>query len=91
MATVMTSILSSKKIRSDVAMTGEISLTGDVLPIGGLREKLIAAHRADMKLALIPEKNYERDLEDIPKEVRDTLEIRGVTRIEEVLKIVLVD
>ncbi len=91
MATVMTSILSSKKIRSDVAMTGEISLTGDVLPIGGLREKLIAAHRADMKLALIPEKNYERDLEDIPKEVRDALEIRGVTRIEEVLKIVLVD
>ncbi len=91
MATVMTSILSSKKIRSDVAMTGEISLTGDVLPIGGLREKLIAAHRADMKLALIPEKNYERDLEDIPKEVRDSLEIRGVTRIEEVLKIVLVD
>jgi len=91
MATVMTSILSSKKIRSDVAMTGEISLTGDVLPIGGLREKLIAAHRADMKLALIPMKNYERDLEDIPKEVRDALEIKGVKRIEEVLKIVLVD
>ena len=91
MATVMTSILSSKKIRSDVAMTGEISLTGDVLPIGGLREKLIAAHRADMKLALIPAKNYERDLEDIPKEVRDALEIKGVTRIEEVLSIVLVD
>ena len=91
MATVMTSILSSKKIRSDVAMTGEISLTGDVLPIGGLREKLIAAHRADMKLALIPAKNYERDLEDIPKEVKDALEIKGVTRIEEVLSIVLVD
>ena len=90
MATVMTSILSSKKIRSDVAMTGEISLTGDVLPIGGLREKLIAAHRADMKLALIPAKNYERDLEDIPKEVRESLEIKGVTRIEEVLEIVLV-
>ena len=91
MATVITSILSSKKIRSDVAMTGEISLTGDVLPIGGLREKLIAAHRAEMKLALIPTKNYERDLEDIPKEVRDALEIKGVSRIEEVLKIVLVD
>jgi len=91
MASVISSILSGKKIRSDVAMTGEISLTGDVLPIGGLKEKLIAAHRADMVLVLIPQKNYERDLEDIPKEVRDALEIRGVKRIEEVLDIVLVD
>ncbi len=90
MASVISSILSGKAIRSDVAMTGEISLTGDVLPIGGLKEKLIAAHRADMKLVLIPKKNYERDLEDIPKEVREALEIKGVERIEEVLKIVLV-
>ena len=91
MASVISSILSGKKIRSDVAMTGEISLIGDVLPIGGLKEKLIAAHRAEMVLVLIPQKNYERDLEDIPKEVRDALEIRGVKRIEEVLDIVLVD
>lgn len=91
MASVISSILSGKKIRSDVAMTGEISLIGDVLPIGGLKEKLIAAHRADMVLVLIPQKNYERDLEDIPKEVRDALEIRGVKRIEEVLDIILVD
>ena len=91
MASVVSSILSGKKIRSDVAMTGEISLTGDVLPIGGLKEKLIAAHRADMVLVLIPQKNYDRDLEDIPKEVRDALEIRAVKRIEEVLDIVLVD
>jgi ATP-dependent Lon protease len=91
MASVISSILSGKKIRSDVAMTGEISLSGDVLPIGGLKEKLIAAHRAEMVLVLIPQKNYERDLEDIPKEVRDALEIRGVKRIEEVLDIVLVD
>ena len=90
MASVITSILSGRKIRSDVAMTGEISLTGDVLPIGGLREKLIAAHRAEMKLALIPKKNYERDLEDIPKEVRESLEIKAVSRIEDVLEIVLV-
>ena len=73
------------------SMTGEISLTGDVLPIGGLKEKLIAAHRADMVLVLIPQKNFDRDLEDIPKEVRDALEIRAVKRIEEVLDIVLVD
>ncbi len=90
MVCVMTSILSGKKIRSDVAMTGEISLTGDVLPIGGLREKLIAAHRAEMKLVLIPKKNYERDLEDIPKEVRENLEIKAVNRIEDVLELVLV-
>jgi len=91
MASVMSSILSGKKIRSDIAMTGEISLTGDVLPIGGLREKLIAAHKAEMKIVIIPAKNYERDLEDLPKEVRDALDIRGVKRIEEVLKMVLVD
>jgi len=90
MASVLTSILSGQKIRSDVAMTGEISLTGDVLPIGGLREKLIAAHRAEMKLALIPKKNFERDLDDIPKEVRESLEIKAVSRIEEVLEVVLV-
>jgi len=91
MASVISSILSGKKIRSDVAMTGEISLTGDVLPIGGLREKLIAAQRADMKIALVPQKNFDRDLEDIPKEVRESLEIKPVNRIEEVLEIVLVD
>jgi len=91
MATVISSILSGKKIRSDIAMTGEISLTGDVLPIGGLREKLIAAHKADMVKVIIPAKNYERDLDDLPDEVKDALEIQGVKRIEEVLKVVLVD
>lgn len=91
MVSVIASILSGKKIRSDVAMTGETSLVGDVLPIGGLREKLIAAHRAGMSLVLIPQKNYERDLEDIPTEVREALQIKGVKRVEEVLDIVLVD
>lgn len=91
MVSVIASILSGKKIRSDVAMTGETSLVGDVLPIGGLREKLIAAHRAGMSLVLIPQKNYERDLEDIPSEVREALQIKGVKRVEEVLDIVLVD
>jgi len=90
MVSVIASILSSKKVRSEIAMTGEVSLSGDVLPIGGLREKLIAAHKADISKVLIPLKNYERDLEDIPKEVRDALEIIGVSRIEEVLKHVLV-
>ncbi|MCK4874565.1 MAG: endopeptidase La, partial [Sulfurimonas sp.] len=86
MVSVISSILSSKKIRSEIAMTGEVSLSGDVLPIGGLREKLIAAHKAGMSKVLIPSKNYERDLEDIPKEVRDSLEIMPVSRVEEVLE-----
>jgi ATP-dependent Lon protease len=91
MCTVIASILTDKKVRADIAMTGEVSLTGNVLPIGGLKEKLIAAHRAGMKLAIIPQKNYERDLVDIPDEVKNAVEIRGVSRIEEVLKALLID
>ncbi|MDQ1263157.1 MAG: ATP-dependent Lon protease [Campylobacterota bacterium] len=90
MVSVIASILSSKKIRSEIAMTGEVSLSGDVLPIGGLREKLIAAHKAGMSKVVIPLKNYERDLDEIPQEVKDTLEIMPVSRIEEVLNAVLV-
>ncbi len=90
MVSVIASILSSKKVHPDIAMTGEVSLTGNVLPIGGLREKLIAAHKAGMTKALIPAKNYERDLEDIPKEVKEALEIISVNRIEEVLELVLI-
>jgi len=90
MVSVIASILSSRKIRSEIAMTGEISLSGDVLPIGGLKEKLIAAHKAAMTKVLIPEKNYERDLDDIPKEVQESLEIIPVKRVEEVLKQILI-
>ena len=90
MVSVIASILSSKPIRSEIAMTGEVSLSGDVLPIGGLKEKLIAAHKAGMTKALIPAKNYERDIEDIPTEVRESVEIIGVSRVEEVLKQILV-
>ena len=89
MVSVISSILSGQKIRSEIAMTGEVSLSGDVLPIGGLKEKLIAAHKAGMSKVLIPMKNYERDLEDIPDEVKSSLEIVGMTRVEEVLKQVL--
>ena len=90
MTSVIASILSSKKIRSEIAMTGEVSLSGDVLPIGGLKEKLIAAHKAGMCKVLIPVKNYERDIDDIPQEVKDSLKIIGVSRIEEVLKEILI-
>ncbi|MBL4730632.1 MAG: endopeptidase La [Sulfurimonas sp.] len=90
MVSVIASILSSKAIRSEIAMTGEVSLSGDVLPIGGLKEKLIAAHKAGMTKALIPAKNYERDINDIPQEVKDTVEIIGVSRVEDVLKQILI-
>ncbi|MDR0761820.1 MAG: endopeptidase La [Campylobacteraceae bacterium] len=89
MATAIASILSNKKVRSDTAMTGELTLTGKVLPIGGLKEKLIAAFKAKIKTAVIPKKNYERDLDELPAEVKDNMQILPVSRIEEVLKIAL--
>jgi ATP-dependent Lon protease len=89
MAVAIASILSEKRINNNVAMTGELTLTGKVLPIGGLKEKLIAAYTAKMKTILIPQKNYKNDLNDIPQEVLDALEIIGVSKIEEVLKIAL--
>lgn len=90
MSAAIASVFSDKKVRSDVAMTGEIDLAGKVLPIGGLKEKLIAAYKADIKIALIPKKNYERDLKDIPDEVKDNMKIIGVTDFDEVLKYALV-
>lgn len=85
MATAIASILSDKKVKSDVAMTGELTLTGKVLPIGGLKEKLIAAYKAKIKTALIPKKNYEKDLDEIPDEVKEKMTIIPVSRVEEVL------
>ena len=90
MALTIASILSERAIKADVAMTGELTLSGKVLPIGGLKEKLIAAYKAKMKKALIPRKNYERDLEEIPQEVKDAMEIKPVDVIEDVLKEALV-
>ncbi|WP_122862171.1 endopeptidase La [Campylobacter showae] len=86
MVTAIASILTDTKVRSDVAMTGEITLSGRVLPIGGLKEKLIAAHKAGIKTALIPRKNYERDLGDIPQDVKNDMQIIPVDVIEDVLK-----
>ena len=86
MAVTIASILAQREVKSDVAMTGELTLTGKVLPIGGLKEKLIAAFKAKMKLALIPRKNFQRDLEEIPQEVKDAMEIKAVDTIEDVLK-----
>jgi len=91
MVSAISSILSGQKINNEVAMTGEVTLTGKVLPIGGLKEKLIAAYKAGVKKALIPVKNYERDLDDIPDEVKNSIKIIGVSHVDEVLKEIFVD
>jgi len=85
MVTVISSILSGNKIDNKIAMTGEVTLTGKVLPIGGLKEKLIAAYKAGVTKALVPMKNYDRDLDEIPDEVKKNIHIIGVSDIDEVL------
>ncbi len=90
MAITFASILTNRAVKSDVAMTGELTLTGKVLPIGGLKEKLIAAYKAKMKKVLIPRKNFQRDLDDIPYEVKKDMEIKPVDTIEDVLKEALI-
>jgi ATP-dependent Lon protease len=88
MCTALVSALSNIPVRADVAMTGEITLRGEVLPIGGLKEKLLAAHRGGISIVLIPEENR-KDLADIPKNVKDKLDIRPVKWIDEVLQVAL--
>ncbi len=91
MACSLASILSDRAVRASVAMTGELTLSGAVLPIGGLKEKLIAAHKAGIKKVLIPKKNLDRDLEEIDAEVKQSMDIVGVSTIEDVLKLALVN
>jgi ATP-dependent Lon protease len=88
MTTALASLLSGRLVRSDVAMTGEVSLTGRVLPIGGVKQKLLAAHRAGITTVLIPQRN-EPDLEDVPEQVREHLEIHPVSDVREVLELAL--
>ena len=86
--TALVSVLTGIPVRADVAMTGEITLRGEVLPIGGLKEKLLAAHRGGIKLALIPEENI-KDLTDIPDNVKNAIEIVPVRWIDKVLELAL--
>jgi ATP-dependent Lon protease len=88
MTTALASLLSGRLVRSDVAMTGEVSLTGRVLPIGGVKQKLLAAHRAGITTVLIPKRN-EPDLEDVPEEVRNQLTVHAVSDVREVLSLAL--
>ena len=86
--TAMVSVLTNIPVRADVAMTGEITLRGEVLPIGGLKEKLLAAHRGGIKTVLIPDQNV-KDLTEIPENVKNCLEIHPVKWIDEVLEFAL--
>ncbi len=84
MMTALASLASGRPVRSDLAMTGELTLRGKVLPIGGVKEKVLAAHRAGIKTVLLPRRN-ERDLEDVPEELREKIEILFVDSAEDVL------
>ena len=88
MVTSIVSSISKIAVNKDIAMTGEVTITGQVLPIGGLKEKLLAAHRAGIKQVLIPKEN-KKDLVDIPKKVKDDIKITTVETADEVLKIAL--
>ncbi len=88
MCTALVSALTEIPVKADVAMTGEITLRGDVLPIGGLKEKLLAAHRGGVHTVLIPEENV-KDLAEIPDKIKGKLEIKAVKRIDEVLELAL--
>ncbi len=88
MATALVSAMSGRPVRKDVAMTGEITLRGRVLPIGGVKEKVLGAHRAGITTIILPKDN-EADIEDIPEEVRNVLEFHPVETLDEVFSIAL--
>jgi len=90
MCTTLVSALTNIPVKADVAMTGEITLRGEVLPIGGLKEKLLAAHRGGIKTVIIPEEN-ERDLVDLPKNIKAHMDIKPVRWIDEVLELALIN
>jgi ATP-dependent Lon protease len=88
MTTALISAMTGRKVRHDVAMTGEVTLRGKVLPIGGLKEKSLAAHRAGIKTLIMPHGNS-KDISDIPQRVRAELQIIPVKSMDEVLQIAL--
>jgi ATP-dependent Lon protease len=90
MFVAMVSLLTGKPVRSDVAMTGEITLRGLILPVGGIKEKFLAAHRAGIKRVIMPERNR-KDVIDIPEQPRKEIEIVFVKRMDEVLALALTE
>jgi ATP-dependent Lon protease len=89
-ATALASMLTGRPVRADVGMTGEITLRGQVLPVGGIKEKVLAAHRAGLRTVILPRRN-EKDLDDLPQEVRDEMHFVLVDRVDEVLATALHD
>jgi len=88
MASALASIYTGRKVRNDTSMTGEITLSGLVFPVGGIKEKVLAAHRAGIRRIILPFQN-ENDVEEIPEDVRKELEIIPATRVSDVLKAAL--
>jgi ATP-dependent Lon protease len=88
MLSALTSLLTDTRIRKDLAMTGEITLRGQVLPVGGVKEKVLAAHRAGIRTIILPEWNR-KDIEDIPKNVQKDIRFHFVNKMLDVLKIAL--
>ncbi|MCX6014616.1 MAG: hypothetical protein NT020_03360 [Chloroflexales bacterium] len=88
MTTALISAMTGRKVRHDVAMTGEVTLRGKVLPIGGLKEKTLAAHRAGIKTFILPYANT-KDIAELPQRIRDELELIPVSSMDEVLRIAL--
>jgi ATP-dependent Lon protease len=90
MTTALVSLLTGRKVKNDLAMTGEITLRGKVMPIGGVKEKVLAARRAGIKTIVLPERNM-NDLDDVPEELRKEMTFIPVDRIDQVLAAALTD
>jgi ATP-dependent Lon protease len=90
MATALASLLTGKRVSSKVGMTGEITLRGQVLPVGGIKEKVLAAHRSGLRRVILPKRN-EPDLEDVPEDVREDMEFILVDRVDQVFGAALRD
>jgi ATP-dependent Lon protease len=88
MVTALASLATGRAVRSDVGMTGEVTLNGRVLPIGGVKQKLLAAHRAGLKTVFLPARNGP-DLDDVPAPVRDQLDVRLVSDVADILAVAL--
>ena len=87
-ATALASLLTGRAVRNDLAMTGEITLRGQVLPVGGIKEKILAAHRAGLKTIILPNRN-EKDLDDLPDEVRQSMKFILVDQVDQVFEAAL--
>jgi len=89
MATALVSLLTGRPVRGGLAMTGELSLSGRVLPVGGIKEKVLAAHRAGIRTVVLPKRNEKNLLEDVPSAVRDVMTVRLAESVEDVLEAAL--